>query len=123
MAGDMFTRLGTYNMVLPPEGPKAYPFTLDFTTTNTQLLDFTSEIQRGFISWIQSVVVDNRLNANDLIITAEQTQFPLRIPAGKQAYMPVFVTDAARITFTTPQDGSLVVPCLVTNVPVQPIVF
>lgn len=123
MAGEFFTRLGTSNMVLPPEGPKVYPFTLDFTASNEQTLDFVAQIQGGFISFVQSVLIDNRLNANELILTTEQVNFPYAIPAGKQAYMPLFVTQSALLTFRTPQALNLVVPCIVANTPVSPYVW
>lgn len=123
MAGQQFTRLGTYNMVLPPEGPKAYSFLLDFTAENTQVLDFISQIQAGHIAFVQSILIDNRLNANPIEIVTEQINFPYAIDAGKQAYMPLFVTDSARLTFRTPQALSLVVPVVVSNVPVTPFVW
>jgi hypothetical protein len=118
-----FTRLGTHNMVLPPEGPKAYSFTLDFTAQNVQVLDFLQEIQSGFISFVQGMLIDNTLNANAIIVSTQQINFPLRIPAGKQAYMPLMVTDSAVLTFTTTQNLGLVVPLVITNCPVSPIVF
>lgn len=123
MAGDQFARLGTKNMVLPPEGPKVYAFTLDFTATNSREIDMGGEIEKNFISFIQSVLIDNRLNGQPITIMAEQIGFEYSIPAGKQAYMPVFVTDAAKLTFKTPQAASLVVPIVITNVPVQPYVW
>lgn len=123
MAGDQFARLGTHNMVLPPEGPKVYGFTLDFTSTNTREVDMTGEIEKKFITFVQALLIDNRLNAQPLIVAAAQIGFEYSIPAGKQAYMPIFITDAAVLTFRTPQAASLVVPIVVTNTPVQPYVW
>jgi hypothetical protein len=115
-----FVRLGSKNMVLPPEGPKLYPVQLDFRTTNTQVADFISEIQKGFISFLQGGFFDNSLNNNPLFITTDQVNQVVQIPAFTMGYMPLFITDSAKLTFTTVQAGNLVVPIVLTNVPVTP---
>lgn len=120
VSAGQFVRLGTHNMVLPPEGPKVYPFVLDFRTTNSMVIDMIAEIQRGFISFIQGVFVDNSLNVNALNIKADQTQQNIIVPPKSQMYMPMFISDSARLTFTTVQAGDLTVPIDVTNVPVMP---
>lgn len=123
MAGDQFARLGTSNMVLPPEGPKVYAFQLDFTASGSKEIDMGPEVEKGFISFVQTLLIDNRLNGQPLTFTAEQIGFEYSIPAGKQAYMPVFVTGTAKLNFKTPQAANLVVPIVVSNTPCQPYVW
>lgn len=118
-----YTRFGTYNAVLPKAGPKVYPFRLDFRTVNQVDLDFQPEIEQGFIDFISGVWVDNRLNANPLEIVVASVGQSVGVPANKQCQMPLFVTDAAQLSFQTPVDNALIVPIFVLNFPVWPIVF
>lgn len=118
-----FSRFGTYNAVLPAKGPKTYPFTLDFRTNPSQIIDMTTEIQGEFINFISGCFVDNTLNANPLKITTQSIGQVLSIPAGKQAYMPLLVGDAAVLTISTTAANNLLVPFFVVNFPVQPFVW
>lgn len=118
-----FSRFGTYNQVLPSKGPKVYPFTLDFRTLAEQDLDFSVEITGGFIDYISGCFVDNRLNVNPLVIKTQSVGQAVSIPAGKQAYMPLLVTDAAQLQITTIIANNLLVPFFVMNFPVQPFVW
>lgn len=115
-----FVRLGTHNMVLPPEGPKVYPFVLDFRTQGSNTIDMIAEIQRGFISFVQGLFIDNSLNGQQLTAVADQTNHSIIVPPNSQMFMPMFISDSARITFTTTPAGNLTVPIEVTNVPVMP---
>lgn len=118
-----YVRLGTHNMVLPPEGPKVYPNTLDFRGANTQVLDFIAQIQAGFISFVQSIYVDNSLNESPLVIVTDQVQQRVVIPPHACAYMPLVISDSALITFTTTQANNLTVQVCVLNTPVTPYVW
>jgi hypothetical protein len=118
-----FTRFGTHNAVLPPEGPKTYPFNLDFGAVASILVDMQNEITQGHISFISGGFFDNRANANDLLIQVERVGQVLRIPAGKQSYMPLLVGDAPQVTFKTTAANGLIIPIFVCNFPLWPIVF
>lgn len=118
-----YVRFGTHNMVLPPEGPKVYPLTLDFRLTNTQTLDFVAIIMQKQITFLQGVFVDNSLNMNPLFIETDQVGQRVQIPAQSQAYMPLMITDSAVIDFTTVQAGNLLVPVIMTNCPVMPYIW
>ena len=117
-----FARIGINNYVLPKEGPKVFRALLDFRATAEQILDLTLQVQQGFVSYIQGGFFDNRLNTQPLVITADVTGQAIAIPAGKQAYMPIFMADP-KLEFKTPSAGNLVIPIHLTNVPVYPIVF
>lgn len=120
MATGDYTRLGTNNMVLPPEGPKVFPNVLDFRQSGEATLDFLHTIQQNFVSFIQGFFVDNSKNANPLVIRCEQTNHTVTIPAGMQGYMPMFISDSAVLYFSTTPANNLTVPVIVTNVPVTP---
>lgn len=117
------SRFGTHNQVLPAKGPKAYPFTLDFRTAVSQSLDFDVEITGGFIDYISGIFVDNTKNANPLTIKTASIGQVISIPAGKQAYMPLLISDAAQLEITTVQANNLLVPFFVVNFPVTPCVW
>lgn len=118
-----FNRFGTFNAVLPKEGPQVYPCNLDFRTAGEQTLDFSQEIIAEHVSYISGFYVDNSANANDLVISVATTNQSIRIPAGKQAYMPVLAPSTAEFTFTTDAAADLTVPVFACNFPVWPCVF
>lgn len=124
MAGaSQFTRFGTFNAVLPKEGPKTYPFTLDFNTQGQRVIDMQIEVDAKHISYISGGFFDNRLNANPLLIAVERVGQVLAIPAGKQAYMPLLVSDTPVLTLSTTPANGLLIPVFVCNFPVTPIIF
>lgn len=118
-----FSRLGTHNMVLPPEGPKMFPNTLNFQTDNEKVLDFLLPIQQKFVSFLQAAYIDNSLNANILHIITDQVQQDLPFPAHSAGYIPLFITDSAIITFRTVIANNLTVQVIMTNVPVTPYIW
>lgn len=117
------TRFGTHNAVLPKAGPIAYPFKLDFTAKAEQVVDMTPEISAGHIDFISGVYVDNGANADALSIEVASIGQVVRIPAGKQAYMPLLVTDAPMLTMRTTPNNALIIPFFALNFPVWPIIF
>lgn len=118
-----FARLGTHNMVLPPEGPKMFPNTLSFQDTNEQVLNFLLPIQQGFVSFLQAAYIDNSQNANVLHIITDQIQQNVPFPALSAGYIPLFISDSAVITFRTVQANDLTVQVIMTNVPVTPYIW
>lgn len=118
-----YQRFGTFNMVLPKEGAKAYPINLDFRATGKVVIDFTLQVQQGFVSFIQSVYIDNSLNPSPLKVTCSATNHNIKIPANSQGYFPLFLTSDPVITFETQEDNNLIVPIVATNVPVTPYVW
>lgn len=117
-----YARFGTHNQVLPKEGPICVSYQLDFRTTDEQPVDLTLLSQNETLSFVQGFFCDNSQNANPITIQVAEYQ-RLIVPAGKQAYLPAFVPADALFTLTTPQAGTLVVPFIVTNVPVMPCVW
>lgn len=118
-----FARLGTHNMVLPPEGPKMFPNTLSFEDVNERVLDFLLPIQQQFVSFLQAAYIDNSKNANVLHIITDQVQQDVPFPAMSAGYIPLFISDSAIITFRTIQANNLTVQVIMTNVPVTPYIW
>ena len=118
-----FARFGTFNAVLPKEGPLCYPQSLDFRTVGEATVDLQSEIIAGHISYVSGFYADNSANANPLTIVVSTTGQRIIIPAGKQAYMPTLSTTSAVYTLTTNAAANLVIPFFALNFPVWPIIF
>lgn len=122
--GNNMARFGTYNQALPPEGPKAYPFNVDFRQVTQQEIDLTNEKVRGFISFVQALFVDNRLNPGPVKIKATGIFQEIQIPAHAQAYMPMLVTDEIKLEVAVDAVGTdLIVPIICLNVPVMPYIW
>lgn len=117
------SRFATHNAVLPKAGPLAYPQVLDFTTKSEILVDMGSEITLGHIDFISGVFVDNGLNVNDLEIEVGGIGQRVRIPAGKQAYMPLLIGDSPQLTFRTTANNQLHIPVAILNFPVWPYIW
>lgn len=118
-----YTRFGTYNAVLPNEGPKVYPINLDFRSDKVTSveIDFTNEITAKKIDYISGFFADNSQNPAELVVKVSSTGQIIRIPANKQAYMPAFFSDDASAVIET--TGNVVVPFFAVNFPVWPHVW
>ena len=104
------------NAVVPPEGPKSAAVVLDFTSTDTVIVDFTITTAQGKISTIQMLWVDNSLNDAPLTVTVQGTSQNIDIPAGAQGWFPVVATNRPKFVCTTPPGP--VITSLWLNVPV-----
>lgn len=117
-------RFGTYNVALPPEGPRVYPINCDLRTVDQFEIDLTLEVVQGFISFAQSLFIDNTANAGEVRITATGTNQMLRVPAGKQAYLPMFITDEIKLVVEVDAPAiDLIIPIIVGNMPMTPYVW
>lgn len=112
-------RFGTNNAVLPKEGPKVFPFTLDFTVKNLQELDLTLAIEQGWVSFISGIYIDNAINAANISVTTANLGQRVTCPSLSQAYFPLFVTDNPRLTINTTAAPNLLIPVFVVNFPVD----
>lgn len=108
--------LGTYNAMVPKEGPKIIPVSAQLLAPNTSvLLDFSSLQQQGKISFIQGVMVDNSGNTAALTIQSQTMNQKIVIPAGAQAILPLFVTNPP--IFIVSSIGGVQVPLFFFNIP------
>lgn len=107
--------LTIFNSVMPPEGPKAVPVNLDFTSAGTLLVDFTLPMLQKRISAIQTLSVRNWLNSASISFTVQGIPEPFDIPAYTDVVMPVPAANLTKFIFTT--TSSLIIPVTFFNVP------
>lgn len=107
--------LGIFNAMVPAEGPKIVPLTLDHTVAAALTIDLTQQQQSGKFSFIQSIMVDNSGNPNPYIITTNIIGQRLVIPANGQAILPIFIGNPPKFTCQT--TIGVVIPLWVLNVP------
>ena len=86
---------------MPAEGPKAIPIPLDFSAFTDYAIDYSNQQKLGFLSMVQTVWVDNSLNAAVLNITIPATQQILKIPAGVQGYFTVLCPNPCKMSFNS----------------------
>lgn len=111
---------------MPAEGAKCIPITLDFSTVavdpatglRTFALDYSNMQQRGFLSMLQTIWVDNSLSGDVFLINVPATNQVIKIPANVQDYFTVIVPNPIKIQFQSA--GASVVTVLLLNCPVQP---
>lgn len=104
---------------MPPEGPKCIPITLDFSVTDSYALDYSNFGQRGFLSMVQTVWVDNSLNGNTFEIEIPSIGQTVKVPANTQDYFAVMCPNPIKINFNSAGAG-VVVKVLLINFPVAP---
>jgi hypothetical protein len=106
------------NGYAPAGGPRALPISFDFGVTSPQATDLVQEIEANIINMVQSIYVDNSLNANILTIVFDQTNQKIVIPATAQGIWPVITPkDAPRLVLSTTPAGGCVVNIILLNVP------
>lgn len=104
------------NALVPPEGPKSVAVPMDFTNTDTVIVDFTITTAQVKISTVQMIYADNFNNPARLDISVSGTSQVIRIPAGRQGWFPVVATNRPKFACTT--TPGVIVTVLFLNVPV-----
>lgn len=119
MAGpnsNQFVDFPIFAQLIPREGPKAVPFNLDFTVTQSYVVDLQNQQSRSIISLVQAIFVDNSANTSPLSIMADVVGQTLIFPPQSQGYLPILVPNPPKLTFTSP-GGSDNVKIILLNVP------
>lgn len=109
------------NNKFPCDGPQVVNLNLDFSTAIQNIADLTNLVQRGLISDVQALYIDNSQNGNPISVLVNITNQTLTVPAGAQAYLPA-LTQQPTYTFTTGAVGD-VVRAFALNIPVLPCVW
>lgn len=114
--------LSVTNATLPPEGPKAIPLTLDFTSVSGQpmyVIQVSQFYMKGAgwpgLSAIQGLYLDNRANASPLVVSVSQTNQNITVAAGFQGYYPLLSPNGGTLTFASV--GGVVCFAEVYNIP------
>lgn len=106
--------------LVPPEGPKAIPVILDFTSVTSYSLDLTVQYDRQYISMIQTMFIDMSDPAlNQLTIQTSNLGVQQLVAApNTQGYYQAQVPSPARLTFSVPGTGGIArVLLLNTDIP------
>lgn len=85
----------------PKQGNRELPVTLDFTNAGTLFDDLAAEMQAGQIDFVQSVYIDNSLNAASLLITFLDTGMNITAQPYSQGIYPVIAGGVPRYRATT----------------------
>jgi hypothetical protein len=104
-------------MGMPAEGPRCIPLTLDFTLSLAYDLDYSNMQSRNFISMVQTIWVDNSLNAAVLEVTMVGTNQVIKVPAGIQRYYTVLQPNPIKMSFAS--TGAVVCQVILMNFPVH----
>ena len=104
---------------VPCEGAKAVPVSLDFSMNAAYQLNYSNLQQRGFISFVQTIFVDNsQANAGTITITIGGSNQVIVIRPNTQGYYPILMGNVVTITFSS--TGSNKAQFFLLNVPVAP---
>ena len=111
-----------YTAQIPREGPRTCAVYVPFTATDTQFeIDFTLVQQRGFMSQVCMIFVDNSDNASPITLEAGVIGYSLTIPANSQAYLPFFIVQNAQAIVSSV--GAVTVVIQFINVPIPALVW
>lgn len=112
----------------PRKGPKALRFDCDLSIYNStlangaQIIDLEDPISKDKIEFVQSVYIDNSLNAAPLILTCGITNQSIQCPANAQGYFSVLAPNPAKFTAAS-TTTNLVIPIFFLNFPVAALVW
>ena len=99
---------------IPDQGSKGVVVNFDFTNINTVNGDLTIEQQQNGISFIQSIWIDNRNNAQPFVITFLGLLYTVQVRAGRQGLYPVYTVNGD-VRFTAVSNGAVIVPTIMFN--------
>jgi hypothetical protein len=109
------------NSSLPPEGPRALPYRLDFSAQQAYAISCNYIFQQKLLSNIQSVFVDNSGSLTPLTLLVNNTQQQEIIPPGAQAYLPLLMANSA--TLVVSSTGGVPVFIQLLNIPMPACVW
>ena len=90
----------------------------------TDYLDLTTFILSAKIDQLQSVFIDNRLNAGSPVsLTVNETGQTISIPKNSQGFVPLLVLTNSNATFTIASSGAVPVTFFFLNVPMPAAVW
>lgn len=112
----------------PREGSKSIRFDCDLSIYNSnvanggQLIDLEQPISEDKIEFIQSVFIDNSLNAAALVLSNTMSNQSVICPPLAQAYLTVLAPNPAKFVVTS-TTTNLVIPIHFLNFPVAMLVW
>lgn len=111
------------NGYMPEQGPKALYVAFDFSTIAQQLLDLTREETTNVIQNVQTIYINNRHNAAQLLVRVLGTNQEIVAEAGSCLTYHVFAMQGTpfKALFSTTPAANLQVEIQLINVPLAPV--
>lgn len=108
--------IGIFNACVPKNGGRAVPIPFDFGAGVTDIFfDYERMSQRDFLTYCQTIFVDNADNAQPVYIRIQQTNQRIVIPANSQGYFSCLM-NTIKFTISTTSGGK--VPVQLINIPI-----
>lgn len=113
----MLAPFQTPNLAQPSEGSQAACVTFDFTAATTLQNDFTQDLMRDKIAFIQSVFIDNADNTApvDLTFAGAPTAQRIRAAALSQGWYPVSIPNGPALRVAAASQGGVKVNVIFAN--------
>ena len=105
-----------FNQMIPSEGGRAVPLSLDFSTSNSWVINMTQLTSMKVIDIIQTIFIDNSQNSVSLSVNASISNQNIIVPPYSQGYYPILVPNNAVLTFTC-IGGLINTPVFLINIP------
>jgi len=112
--------VNTYNSCIPKNGARCVPILFDFTTETEWIFDYERMKQRDFLSFCQTLWIDNADNSVACEIIIDVTRQRIIAPPFSQGYYTVTMQS---IKFAISSEGAGFVGVELLNVPVPPAVW
>lgn len=87
--------IGLDNLTVPPEGARMLPYSFTLANGNSGQISLTQSFQKGDVSIIQGVYIDNADNANIFYLTVLETNQRIAVPSNSQGYAPILIAKGA----------------------------
>jgi hypothetical protein len=111
-----YLSFGTWNQLVPKEGPKALPIPLDFTVQQSYEIDFGIIAQAAQLEHIQCIYIDNKDNSQPVTIVTDIIGQTLVCPPQRQGFFPIVIaSNSPKIIVTS--IGGTNCTLIVMNVP------
>jgi|GEM_PF-2905415 len=102
------TAFQTKNGLAPRQGPRASMQFIDMSVSNPFNLDFTMAQDLERLEWVQTLWIDNSLNASSFTATVINSGQKIVVPPFYQGYFPVLVYGDPKFQFSC--SGTPIVP-------------
>jgi hypothetical protein len=111
-------QVSVLNALIPPEGPLAISFALNFAEFQEYVIDTTLSYAQGKITAIQAIWIDNSDNPDPFEIVTDQAPYQRVIcPALTQGAFPIIAPVRAKFRATT--GSTEIVTVILLNVPLN----
>lgn len=104
---------------IPKEGPKAIPLVLDFTASDSYLLDYGNQQRLNKITMVQTVFIDASLSDVPVSVSVQGLNQVITAKGRTQGYYPVCCPNPLKLVFTC-ITGPAGVIIILLNYPVSP---